>query len=238
MAISFIAVGQDSQFATSAVAAYTTSDPGPFLVVVNVRIDAQGRTVTVSDTAGGEYHLAKSQANGTAGVQEQYYAMNVPGLSNSVTVAISGAATVLQPIATAWLGLSATAALDQVNGGSGTGTAMSAGNVTTTTANQLVLAGFSNVTAGNTFTQGSGWTPMGDSGTENGEYQILSGTATLTAEATYGESVAWAAVVGTYSDTPISGSSDTPLTPTTASAALTGLDAVTVTNFILTPDAP
>lgn len=90
--------------------------------------------------------------------------------------------------------------LDVTSNGSGSGTSVTCGSLTTTTANELIVASVENYTAG--YTPGSGFTILGSAGTGGVsiamEARIVSSTGTYSPTFTLASSGAWACTAAAY----------------------------------------
>src|SRR5262249_35563030 len=82
----------------------------------------------VSDANGNTYHLAASTVRGTGVSQAIYYAANVKGGSNTVTVTFSGAAAFVDLRVAEYAGLAGT--VDATAGGSGSASSATSGSLT------------------------------------------------------------------------------------------------------------
>jgi hypothetical protein len=91
-------------------------------------------------------------------------------------------------------------ALDQVNSGTGTGTAASSGNITTTVADELLFAMFSGNGANPTWTAGTSWTIRGQDTNSRSAFEerFVTGTGTYVGDATIDASMQWIALVASY----------------------------------------
>ena len=111
------------------------------LVVVGWN-DTSATVQSVTDSLGNSYALAAGPVKGTALTQSIYYAKNILGGSNSVTVTFSQAAVFPDVRILEYKGLSTTAPVDVTAGASGTSgsnTLVSSGSATTTSASELIL---------------------------------------------------------------------------------------------------
>ena len=111
------------------------------LVVVGWN-DTSATVQSVTDSLGNSYALAAGPVKGTALTQSIYYAKNILGGSNSVTVTFSQAAVFPDVRILEYKGLSTTAPLDVTAGASGTSgsnTLVSSGSATTTSASELIF---------------------------------------------------------------------------------------------------
>ena len=155
-AISFAQVASsDPQTPTATV---TVSYPsaqtlGDMNIVV---VGWNGTTATVqsvTDSAGNAYKLAIGPTSGTALRQSIYYAPNIAGGSNTVTVTFSQAAAYPDIRILEYRGVTT---LDVTAGASGSSTSPSSGSATTSSANELIF-GANTVATGNK-AAGSGFT--------------------------------------------------------------------------------
>ena len=111
------------------------------LVVVGWN-DTSATVQSVTDSLGNSYTLAVGPTKGTGLTQSIYYAQNVLGGSNSVTVRFSQAAASPDIRILEYRGLSTTAPLDvtaEASGTSGSNEVVSSGVATTTSASELIF---------------------------------------------------------------------------------------------------
>lgn len=166
-------------------------------VIVAVAWATTGVTCTV-DHGEGAYTSARKQAFGTTDFVEVFYFLSVAGGATTITATFSASATFRRMNGHEVSGLAASGVLDQVNSATGTGTALSAGNITTTQADEYLFAGFSHFTSA-TFTAGTGWTAGGTPGVDGfNEYRIPTATGTFTGNCTASASADWIAVVASF----------------------------------------
>jgi fibronectin type 3 domain-containing protein len=130
---------------TSATVIYGAAQtPGDLNVVIVSWKDTTAVTPTVTDTNGNIYVAAIGPTHYSTGAQGIYYVPNIalaPPGSNTVTAAFPSSVTNLDVRVAEYGGIDATSPLDGGVGASGTATAMSSGNLTTTNANDLLVAG-------------------------------------------------------------------------------------------------
>lgn len=120
--------------------AFGSNNAAGDLVTVFYDNEAGGDHATgVTDTVGNSYTLAGTSTNGSIRM-ELWYAKNIGAGANTVTVAITGGLTHGYVAIQEWSQASLTAPLDVFAASSSTGTA---GPVTTTGNNELLLIGFS-----------------------------------------------------------------------------------------------
>jgi hypothetical protein len=129
------------QSANSSVAvAYTTTQVAGHLNVVVVGWGDTTSTITsVTDSQNNVYSLAVGPTSTTGLRQSIYYAKNIAGGSNTVTVRFSQSAAYPDVRILEYAGADTSAPLDQAAGASGSGTAANSGSVTTTVANELIF---------------------------------------------------------------------------------------------------
>ena len=130
--------------------------------------------------------------------------------------------------------------LDQTTSASdgGSPTSGSAGNLSTTVANEVMAAMFGDFYDASTYTAGSGWTKQFDSGASAGrsmfETRIVSSTGTYAADASFSNAVGYTAVAASYYETAASGGLS--IAPSgIASAEAFGSAAISVGAVSLTP---
>jgi hypothetical protein len=156
VAISFAQVAAATPQASTATVtvsypgAQTTGDLNVVVVGWN---DATATVQSVNDSAGNHYSLAIGPTSGTGLRQSIYYAANIVGGSNTVTVTFSQAASFPDVRILEYRGVTA---LDVTAGASGNSTAANSGAATTTSANELIF-GANTVFTGN-ISAGSGFT--------------------------------------------------------------------------------
>ena len=138
-----------------AVAYPLAQTAGNLNIVVVGWNDTTATVSSVVDSRGNTYTLAVGPTSGTALRQSIYYAKNIAGGSNTVTVTFSQAAFFPDVRVLEYRGLDPTAPLDVTAGAAGTSTSANSGSATTTSANELV---FGAGTTGGTFgTVGTGF---------------------------------------------------------------------------------
>ena len=156
VAISFAQVASATpQTATATVsvsypAAQTSGDLNVVVVGWN---DTTATVQSVKDSAGNTYSLAIGPTSGTALRQSIYYAANIAGGSNTVTVTFSQAAAFPDVRILEYRGVTA---LDVTAGASGNSASASSGAATTTSANELIFG--ADMVATTTAAAGSGFT--------------------------------------------------------------------------------
>lgn len=115
---------------------------GDLNVIVVGWNDTSASVQSVKDTLGNTYALAAGPTKGIALTQSIYYAKNILGGSNSVTVTFSQKATSPDVRILEYKGLSTTTPLDVTAGASGTSgdkVVVSSGSASTTSASELIL---------------------------------------------------------------------------------------------------
>ena len=227
VAISFAQVASatpQSPTATVPVTYPAAQTAGDLDVVVVGWNDTTSTVQSVKDSAGNNYALAIGPTIGTGLQQSIYYAPNIVGGSNTVTVTFSQAAAYPDIRILEYRGVTA---LDVTAGASGSSTAASSGAATTTSANELIF-GANTVATGNAAV-GSGFTsriitaPDGDLA----EDKIVTTAGSNTATATLSASGPWAMQMATFLT--VSGPAPTVTSVSPNSGSTAGGTAVTIT---------
>jgi hypothetical protein len=121
-------------------AAYPAAQGGGHLNVVVVGWgDATSSISSVTDTQNNTYTLAVGPTSNTGLRQSIYYAKNIVGGSNTVTVTFNQAAAYPDVRILEYAGADPNNPLDAKAGASGSGTSANSGSVTTTSANELIF---------------------------------------------------------------------------------------------------
>jgi len=129
------------QTASSSVSvAYAVAETAGDLNIVAVGWnDATSTVSSISDSRGNSYSLAIGPTTGSGIRQSIYYARNIAGGSNTVTVTFNQAAAAVDLRVLEYSGLDTASPLDVTAGAAGSGTAPSSGSATTTAANELIF---------------------------------------------------------------------------------------------------
>ncbi len=140
-----------------AVAYVNTQTAGNLNIVVAGWGDTTSSISSVTDSKGNTYTRAVGPTTGT-GLQESiYYAKNIVGGTNTVTVKFNQAAAYPDVRILEYSGLDPTSPLDVTAAATGTGTTASSGSATTTSANELIFGAGNSAhhftTAGSGFTE-------------------------------------------------------------------------------------
>ncbi|MFY9986150.1 MAG: hypothetical protein WAK31_15405, partial [Chthoniobacterales bacterium] len=158
---------------------------GDLNVVVVGWNDTTDTVSSVTDSQNNTYQLAVGPTKESSSLtQSIYYATNIVGGSNTVTITFSGAAAYPDIRILEYSGLNLSSPLDVAAGASGTGTSSSSGAITTTSASDLLVG--ANIVTSTTKSAGSGYTkriltsPDGDIV----EDRTVSSTGSYTATAT------------------------------------------------------
>jgi hypothetical protein len=132
----------DAEVATSASMAFPTNNTAGNFIAVCVRGGASGETFTVTDSRGNTYRPAvllnvtvDTPFGDTLGI---YYAENISGGANAVTVSGSASATLRMGILE-YSGIATTNSLDATAAAQGVGAQPSSGNAATSSGGDLVL---------------------------------------------------------------------------------------------------
>jgi hypothetical protein len=145
---------------TSCPVAYDSAVATNNLLLLSCRYGTNGRTVTISDTLTNSYTLRDSHIQTTDGNGELlvYSAISASGGSNTVTCAISGAASIMRATVSEYYGFNIT--FDQAVSAEGTGTSLASTALTPSANNALLFAvafaaNITTYTAGTDFTMRS-----------------------------------------------------------------------------------
>ena len=202
---------------------------GNLNVVVVGWNDSTSTVQSVKDSAGNSYSLAIGPTSGTGVRQSIYYAANIVGGANTVTVTFNQAAAYPDIRILEYRGVTT---LDATAGASGTATAASSGAATTTVANELIFGANTvatgNKSAGTGFTSRIITTPDSDLA----EDKIVTTTGSNSATATLVSTGPWVMQMVTFSS--VSGPVPTVTSVSPSSGTTAGGTAVTVTgtNFV------
>ena len=202
---------------------------GDLNVVVVGWNDTTATVQSVKDSAGNNYSLAIGPTNGTGLRQSIYYAADIVGGSNTVTVTFNQAATGPDIRILEYRGVTT---LDVTAGASGSSAAANSGAATTTSANELIFG--ANMVATTTGAAGSGFTsriitsPDGDIA----EDKLVTTAGSNSATATLNGSGPWVMQMATFSA--VSGPVPTVSGVSPNSGSTAGGTAVTITgtNFV------
>ena len=117
--------------------------------------DTTASVGSVVDSRGNSYVLAVGPTSGTALRQSIYYAKNIVGGSNTVTVTFNQAAFFVDVRVLEYSGLDTSTPLDVTAGASGSSASANSGAATTTSANELIFG--AGTTAGSYLSGGTGF---------------------------------------------------------------------------------
>jgi hypothetical protein len=177
------------------------------LVVAFCRASQTATTITVSDTAGNTYTSITSETyNGPTDRIQAFYAKNTTAnAANIVSCNYSPGVQYVAVDALQYSGASTSAPLDQFATGSSdtfgtSNTNPQTVNVTTTVANEVLVAGINIGTGGNFYTQGTGYTLRSTNpSTDASEDDIITTTQTSHATISWvGGSAPWAMILATF----------------------------------------
>jgi IPT/TIG domain len=184
-----------SPTATVTVGYPAAQTAGDLNVVVVGWKDTTSTVQSVKDSAGNNYSLAIGPTSGTGLRQSIYYAANIVGGGNTVTVQFSQAAQFPDIRILEYRGVSA---VDKTAGASGSSKTASSGAATTTTASELIFGAATVVTAvtkaGSGFTTRIITSPDGDIA----EDKVVTKTGSNSATATLTSSGPWVMQMVTF----------------------------------------
>ncbi len=200
-AIRFVQVKSATpQGASSSVAVtYSAAQTAGNLNVVEVGWnDTTSSVNTVTDSRGNSYVLAVGPTRGTGLSQSIYYARNIVGGSNTVTVTFSKAAAVVDVRALEYSGLDTVNPLDMTAGAAGTGTTGNSGAANISSANELIVG--AGMTAGAFTKAGTGFTlrTITNPDADLAEDQITIASGSYSATAATSTSTPWVMQMATF----------------------------------------
>src|SRR5271155_4453717 len=205
---------------------------GDLNVVVVGWDDTVSTVQSVKDSAGNTYRLAIGPTSGTGLRQSIYYAANIAGGSNKVTVTFSQAAASPDVRILEYRGVTA---LDVTAGASGSSTSASSGAATTTSANELIFGADYVATltgaAGSGFTSRIITTPDGDIA----EDKVVTTVGSNNATASLTSAGPWVMQMVTFSAAPGPAPTVSSVSPNHGLAV--GGTAVTITGTNFAPGA-
>lgn len=195
----------NSSSSTTVASPATAHTSGSLLVVVVNWETAATNLSSMADTAGNTYSNLTKRTSTNMGSQIWYCANITGNASNIVTATFSSATTGHSIMVHEFSGAAVSSVFDQENGTSGTGSSLSAGNVTTTQADEVLVAGFVRWNSGGVWTEGSSYTMGANTSAINTgympsmmEYRIVSATGTYDGNATNTGGGEYLAVVASF----------------------------------------
>jgi hypothetical protein len=194
--------------------------------------DTTSSISSITDTRGNTYTPAVGPTKGTGLQQSVYYAKNIVGGSNTVTVKFNQAAAYPDVRIVEYSGLDPTSPLDVTKAGTGTGPAANSGSATTTSSNELI---FGAGTSAHHFTAaGSGFASrVINIYGSIAEDEVVSSSGSYSATAT-NSAGAWVMQMATFRS-PNLAPAVTAISPTSGSA--NGGTAITITGTGFLPGA-
>ena len=195
--------GTDAGTTTSASLSFPSSNVAGNWIAVAIRAGQQGQVFTVTDTRGNTYRQAlrfnESGDNTTLGI---YYAENVAGGANSVTVSDAISGGTLRFAILEYSGVATSNSLGPVASAQGASASPASGSVTTTASGDLALGLLSRAGAG-TFTPGAGFAlrtqiPASPATKLVVEDRMLATVGPVAATGALDVSDSWAAAVATF----------------------------------------
>jgi hypothetical protein len=232
VAISYAQVASatpQSPTATVSVSYPAAQTAGDLNIVVVGWNDTTSTVQSVKDSSGNTYTLAVGPTTASGLKQSIYYAANIAGATNTVTVTFSQAATYPDVRILEYRGVTT---LDVTAAASGSSASASSGSATTTVANELIfgadIVSTTTTAAGSGFTSRIITTPDGDIA----EDKIVTTAGSNSATATLSASGSWIMQMATFSA--VSGPQPTvsSLGPNTGPTAGGSAVTITGTNFV------
>lgn len=169
-------------------------------LIVAVGTNTTALTVSAADTQSNTYQTDVATSSSRAPYIISSRITTELTTADTVTVTYSGTAGQRLMGLYEFSGLASSTWLDQINQGSGTGTAPNSGNVVTTQADELLFGHERNNAAGSTYAPGGGFSLLDN--IQNGQwmatsYLIVSATGTYAASGTI-TSTGWTQSIATY----------------------------------------
>ncbi len=184
--------------ASSIGAAFSGDNTAGNFIVVTARWSTTSITATISDSNGNTYLLAGNRQREPNNFQQSiWYATNISGGPNTITVSFSDAPNFSAIAIHEYSGIGATDALNLTATGDGWGTTTDAGSITTTEPNELIFAAAS---AG----RDVAWTPEGPYALRQSnpriasEEQIVCSVVTTSSTLRTSMPVNWIALIATF----------------------------------------
>jgi hypothetical protein len=194
---------KDAGTTASSSLAFTTNNIAGNWIGVAIRAGQTGQTFTVADTRGNTYRNAVQLNETVDGTTlALYYAENIAGGSNTVTVSDTIAGGTLRFAILEYSGVAVANSLDGTASAQGSGTTPSSGTTTTTASGDLVI-GLISAANGVTFTAGNGYAiqdrlPASPNTKLVTEDQRQAAAGPVTAGATLNAADSWGAVVSAF----------------------------------------
>jgi IPT/TIG domain len=219
----------DAGTVSSSTLAFPASNTAGNWIGVVIRAGHSGQAFTVSDTNKNSYHSAV-QFNQTLDVPNGdtlaiFYAENIVGGANSVTVSESLSGNTLRFAILEYSGVSTFNSLDVTAAAQGGSTSPNSGAATTTVGGDLLLGEIMTGT-GTTASAGTGYkveaaVPASPNSKLMVEDEILSGAGSASATATLGASVSWGAALAAFKP-PASGGAGPNISGVSPASAMVG----------------
>lgn len=183
---------------TTIVASAIPVTTGNFIAVFYRAANSSAFTATASDTAGNTYSVV-TYATNTSDKCGMLYAKNITGnAANIVTLTLSGAVPFRAVMVLQYSGIDPVSPLDTFAIGNGSASTPTVGPFTTSTANELIVAGVM-TNSGLSFVAGSGYTLQITAPSSQGavEDRIVSSIQTGVT-ATFSNTATWGMVAATF----------------------------------------
>lgn len=209
MAITFTEFEQGPAGTGSINMAFTISPSGVAIVGI-VRINATGRTLTVTDDRGnsGAWVMGPQLTVGAGDVYYTFYGLNLTTVGNAITVnvASSNGGDFIRACSISYSGIATSSALDQNSSNTGSGTTWTSSSVTTTVANEVIVNLVGSPTSNSSFTPDGAFNSRGSVESDMFiEDKIVSATGSFSPTVTVNAGGSFGDFLLTFADTPISG---------------------------------
>jgi hypothetical protein len=180
------------------------------LLVVVADWDQSRNLSSISDTEGNLYATALGPISWSSNnVTQMFYAKNIKGGANTVTVTLNGSSVNLSLDVVEYSGANTVSPLDATSVGTGNGTALDSGSVSASSGNELVF-GYGDLSFGNTtLIAGNGFVPrkqFEDNNKElSSEDKYVTSAGLNNATATGGGSADWIMMMAAFKSAPLGG---------------------------------
>ncbi len=203
---------------------------GNLNVVVVGWNDTKATITSVVDSKGNVYALAVGPTKRTTLLtQSIYYAKNIAGGTNAVTVNFSVAASFVDVRTAEYSGIDTTNPLDIAIGATGTNNSSSSGAVTTTNANDLIVG--ANMVFTSTIGAGTGFTSRNITSPDGDIYEdrVVTAAGAQTATAPLSGAGAWIMQLAAFKAAVISGDTQAPTAPSSLVATAASMTQINLT---------
>jgi hypothetical protein len=213
---------------------------GNFIAVIVGWNDGSTQVTSVSDATGNAYALAIGPTKSTTVLtQSIYYAKNIAAAAagaNVVTVAFSAAPSFPDVRVLEYANIDPTDPLDVAVGASGNGATSDSGSVTTTNANDLLVAGTTTSSGVASVDANYMLRIVTNPDEDDAQDRLVTATGSVNATATLASSDAWVAQMAAFRALPLGADTQPPTAPSGLTATATSSSQVNLTWTAATDD--